>query len=161
MIPLTKTFTINDLTAPLQNLTMCNYMIYANGKKLNPKESALSILKSSDKILLYSVGGAASKPDGMRRFVRFPKHHFETEWYVGSNDLSICYVPQEDLFITGWGFYRHHYDSIDKMSIRTTFRIFDSTDTVQIAEVTHPSYYLDYVNLECDANKIQWYEFAP
>lgn len=124
-IPLSKAFTINDLVAPLQNVTLSSFLIYANGKKLNPKESALSVLKSSDHILLYSVGGAASKPDGTRKFVRFPKHCLDVEYYTSSNDGSICYVPTEDLIITGWGFYRHFTSDIVEMSIRTTFRIFD------------------------------------
>lgn len=70
-------------------------------------------MKNGSKLLLYPVGEAGSaKPEGIRKFLRFPVHHFADEYYVGSNDSSIIYVPTEDVFITGFPFYKHFYDYI-------------------------------------------------
>jgi hypothetical protein len=150
IVPVSKAVTLKDLVDPLASLTGSNYFAFANGKKHELKASALGILKNESRLLLYPVGGAAAKPEGPRRFVRFPKHHFAEEYYVGSNDQSICYMPTEDVLIIGWGFYRHHYDYINQMQIRTTYRIYDTSNTTQLTEVTHPSYYLQYADIECD-----------
>jgi len=78
------------------------------------KNKVLSIMKNGSKLLLFSTGeGGTAKPEGPRRFVRFPVHNLTEEFYVSTNDQSICFVPNEDIILTGFGFYRHTYDHID------------------------------------------------
>lgn len=83
-------------------------------------------MKNGSKLVLFSTGeGSTARPDGPRRFVRFPTHEFSSEFYVSTNDQSMCFVPTEDVFLLGFGFYRHYYDHIDTIQLRTTVRIHD------------------------------------
>lgn len=109
--------------------------------------------------MLFSTGESAqSKPEGPRRFVRFPVHMFTEEFYVSTNDQSICFIPSEDVFLLGFGFYRHYYDHIDTIQLRTTVRIHDQQDNALIQEYPLTHYYVKYPDIEIDSNKIQWYD---
>lgn len=59
----------------------------------------MKVITNGSKILLYAIGSgtASAKPEGPRRFLRFPAHNFTEEYYVGSNDGAICYVSNEDV----------------------------------------------------------------
>lgn len=69
----------------------------------------------------------------------------------------MCFVPTEDVFLIGFGFYRHYYDHIDTIQLRTTVRIHDQQDSALIQEYPLTHYYVKYPELEIDQNKIQWY----
>ena len=69
-------------------------------------------------------------------------------------------MPNEDVFLIGFGFYRHYYDHIDTIQLRTTVRVHDSSDNALIQEYPLTHYYVKYADIEIDSNKIQWYEHA-
>lgn len=112
-------------------------------------------MKNGSKVVLFSTGeGAMARPDGPRRFVRFPTHEFSSEFYVSTNDQSMCFIPSEDVYLIGFGFYRHYYDHIDTIQLRTTVRIHDTADSALISEHPFPHYYVRYADIEIDTNKI-------
>jgi hypothetical protein len=82
-------------------------------------------IKHNSKLLLFSGNMGASKPEGIRWWCRFPKHITSGgDHYVSTSDQSICYVPlEDDIEVHGFGFYRHSYDTITAIQLRTTIRV--------------------------------------
>ncbi|CDW86879.1 UNKNOWN [Stylonychia lemnae] len=159
IVDLNGKLTIGEFIQPLQAVTGQILQVFANGNAQTAKQRALSIMKNESKLLLFSMGeGGKSKPEGPRKFVRFPTHILTEEFYVSTNDQSICFIPNEDVILIGFGFYRHYYDHIDTIQLRTTVRVHDANDSALIQEHPLTHYYVKYPDIEIDQNKIQWYE---
>lgn len=58
-----------------------------------------------EKVLLYGLTGRI-KPEGIREFVRFPKHNTSDYLHTSTNEQSICYIPNEDILVIGFLYYR-------------------------------------------------------
>lgn len=66
---------ISDITYPLDIVCGQKFSVFANGKILKPEQTiAEANLKDQSKILLYGIAGKL-KPEGVREFIRFPKHN--------------------------------------------------------------------------------------
>lgn len=152
---------IKELTQPFSTITNTAFNVYIGGDFVEQKTRAMNVIKDGSKLLLYPIGeGGTARPEGPRKFLRFPTHHFAEEYYVGSNDGSICYMPTEDVFIIGFAFYRHFYDYITNIQMRTTYRIKDSSDTNVLQEVTLQTFYIEFSEQQIDENKIIWYDIT-
>ena len=46
------------------------------------------------------------KPDGVREFLRFPKHNTSDYTHTSTNEQSICFIPSDDILIIGFLYYR-------------------------------------------------------
>lgn len=87
LVPLSNTLTVGEFLSPIQALCKQGFHLYAHGQQVNPKIRAINVMENNSKLILFSTGeSAASKPEGPRKFVRFPTHVFDSEFYVSTND---------------------------------------------------------------------------
>lgn len=87
----------------------------------------------------------------------------DEEQYTSTSDQSICYIAQDDdVEIHGFGFYRHYYESINEMQLRTKVLVTNAEDDQEhpVFEKTFDTIYTKYEEIEFDEHKICKYNFV-
>lgn len=90
-------------------------------------------LVEGSKMLLYPAARAL-KPEGVRWWCRFPSHEIVDYLYTSTSEQSICFIPNEDVEIVGFGAYEHQYDYVHNYQITTWYKVYDTSNTNQIEE---------------------------
>jgi len=109
--------------------------------------------------LIFTVPKAA-KPEGTRWWCRFPKHNIVDYVYTSTSEQAICFIPNDDIEVIGYGAYMHQYDYVHSFQIHTMWKIYDESNTNLISEGEHPNFTIEDEKFKPDKNKMLFYDFT-
>ena len=126
-IPFNKDILIKDALADHFLIAGSDFILMINGNSIKTADKVSTHLKNNQKLLLMK--GNKSKPEGMRFWLRFPKHCFDTSYYTGTDYGCMVFIPNQDIEIHGYRYYAYSGTEGSQVRLTSTFYIHDEKDS--------------------------------